>query len=203
MFVCESPLFYVLLISSCYPLQEMSKLTKISKQHPRTWAHLHRRLISTSFNYGCVFSAPTSEFVLNLATTINSNAGYLILALLTTTLFILSLSVKLTTFNRFETVPNIYTVFVRPPSPGKSQAIKIAALLPLNQFIDDKDLVSFLIEKATPSGLFKTLADDNEGFLISQEIYDVLIQLLKTDDSSSGDISLLCELYSGEGASLA
>ena len=177
-----------------------SKVKTISKQHPKTWAQLHKRLIPTAFDYGSVFSPSTSEFVLKKASSINSNAGYLISALLTTTLFVLSLSAKLTTYNGFQTILNIYTIFVGPPSTGKSQAFKAAASFPLNELITDKELIGFLIKKTTPSGLFKKLSSDKQGFLLSPEIYDVLIRLLKTDDGCTGDISLLCELFSGEGA---
>lgn len=179
----------------------MSKLTKISKQHPRTWAQLHRRLITSTFDYGSLFSEPVSQFVRCKATSINSNMGYLLCALLTSTLFVLSMSVQLSTFTGFDSVPNVYTIFVGPPSTGKSQAIKEAASGPLNRLIEDKDLVSFLIETATPSGLFKKVSEDNKGFLLSPEVYDVLFKLLQKDEDASGYAALMCELFSGEGAS--
>ncbi|KAJ8050774.1 hypothetical protein HOLleu_04102 [Holothuria leucospilota] len=154
---------------------------------------------STTFDYECVFSEPVSRFISRKATSINSNMGYLLSALLTSALFVLSMSMQLSTFTGFETVPNI--VFVGPPSTGKSQAIKEAASGPLNRLIEDKDLVSFLIETATPSGLFKKLSEDNKGFLLSPEVYDVLFKLLQKDDDSNGYAALMCELFSGEGAS--
>lgn len=55
-----------------------------------------------------------------------------------------------------------------------------------------------MIEKATPSGLFKKLSCDKQGLLLSPEIYGVLVTVLKTDDETCGNASLLCQLFSGE-----
>ena len=52
------------------------------------------------------------------------------------------------------------------------------------------------------SGLLKTVADNNRGFLLSAEIYDVLFKLLKSDEeNATGDVQALCQLFSREEAS--
>ena len=57
-------------------------------------------------------------------------------------------------------------------------------------------------QKCTSSGLIKTIADNNKGYLLSREIYDVQYKLLKSDEeNATGDVQVLCQLFSGEEAS--
>ena len=59
-----------------------------------------------------------------------------------------------------------------------------------------------VINQTTSSGLVKFIAANNQGFLLSPEVYEVLNKLLKSDeDNASGDIQLLCKMFSGEQAS--
>ncbi|EDO42286.1 predicted protein [Nematostella vectensis] len=59
-----------------------------------------------------------------------------------------------------------------------------------------------VINNTTSSGLVKCLAKNKKGYVLSPEVYEVLNKLLKSDeDNASGDIQLLCKLFSGEPAS--
>jgi len=73
---------------------------------------------------------------------------------------------------------NIYSIFIGPPTTGKSQAIKECAISPMASVTGEADTASPVIQKCTSSGLIKTIADNNRGFLLSAEIYDVLFKLL-------------------------
>lgn len=77
---------------------------------------------------------------------------------------------------------------------------KPSRLVPRDQLMDDKKLISFLIEKATPFGLFNKLSSDKKSFLLSAEIYDVISKLIKTDDGPNNTDSLFCDLFSWEEA---
>ena len=59
-----------------------------------------------------------------------------------------------------------------------------------------------MIQKCTSSGLVKTVAEQEKGFLLSAEIYDILYKLLKSDEeNATGDVQVLCQMFSGEEAS--
>lgn len=63
------------------------------------------------------------------------------------------------------------------------------------------DLNDSIISTATSSGLVKSICKNEKGILLSPEIYDCLNKLLKADEeNASGDIQLLCKLFSGEQA---
>ena len=97
---------------------------------------------------------------------------------------------------------NIYSIFVGPPTAGKSQAIKECAISPMASVTAEADSASPVIQKCTSSGLIKTVADNNRGFLLSAEMYDVLFKLLKSEEeNATGDVQALCQLFSGEEAS--
>ena len=69
----------------------------------------------------------------------------------------------------------------------------------MSSLIDSEDIPNFLLDKATSSGLAKTVADNGKGFVVSPEVFDLLNKLLKSDDeNATGDAQLLCELFSGE-----
>lgn len=81
---------------------------------------------------------------------------------------------------------------------GKSSAIQYAAQEPL----DEIEMSSNIIHKTTSSGLVKFLASNQRGFIISPEVFDVLFKLLKSDeDNGTGDVQLLCKMFSGEKCS--
>ena len=93
-------------------------------------------------------------------------------------------------------------VFVGPPTTGKSQAIKECAVNPMTAVTMENDSSNSVINKCTSSGLVKTIATNQKGYLLSPEIYDVLFKLLKSDEeNATGDVQVLCQLFSGEATS--
>ena len=93
---------------------------------------------------------------------------------------------------------NMYAIFVGYPGTGKSPAVEtmIQSLKNLECICADT-----LISSTTSSGFIKTLAKQHKAFLASPEIYDVLNKILKNDeDNATGDVQLLCKLWSGEGS---
>ena len=68
--------------------------------------------------------------------------------------------------------------------------------------VTENDSSSPVIQKCMSSRLIKTIADNKKGFLLSTEICDVLFKLLKSDEeSATGVVQVLCQLFSGEEAS--
>ncbi|XP_020915082.2 uncharacterized protein LOC110252595 [Exaiptasia diaphana] len=176
-----------------------SKLSKITRQHERTWSQLHKRLIDLDFNFSGVFKENVWEYLSNTATSTSTSIGYLIPCILASTAFIASKKGSLIHHKNHDMPFNLYILFVGPPSTGKSQALKQAATLPMSTIIDNYDITNFLLDKCTSSGLAKTVAENKEGYIVSPEIFDLLNKLLKSDDeNATGDAQLLCELFSGE-----
>ena len=94
------------------------------------------------------------------------------------------------------TTLNLYSVVVGPPTTGKSQAIKECAMDPLS---DNNDLGEFVLEICTTSALVKCISDQKRGVVVSPEVYDVLNRMLKNEEENgSGEVQMLCELFSGE-----
>ncbi|XP_068760519.1 uncharacterized protein [Montipora capricornis] len=80
-------------------------------------------------------------------------------------------------------------------SIGNSSAVQCAAQDPL----EDLELADSIISKTPSSGFSKMLANNKKGFVLSSEIFDILNKLLKSDEeNATGDVQLLCELFSGE-----
>ena len=79
---------------------------------------------------------------------------------------------------------NLYSVFVGPPTTGKIQAIKKCAVSPMFAVFGETDLPNIVTQKCTSSGLIKTVADNNKGYLLPEEIY-VLFKLLKPDEENA------------------
>ncbi|KAK3726241.1 hypothetical protein QZH41_001309 [Actinostola sp. cb2023] len=175
-----------------------SKLSKIARQHENTWSQLHQRLMNLPFQYNELFEENVWEFISKKSDSLSTSVGYLIPCLLATTAFVASTGGLID--NATHKSPfNIYIMFVGPPSTGKSQALKEAALQPVTTLIENEDLPNFLIEKCTSSALAKIVADNGKGFVVSPELFDLLNKLLKSDDeNATGDAQLLCELFSGE-----
>ena len=102
---------------------------------------------------------------------------------------------------------NRWYIFYGPVTPkssfllqntGKSPAIQHAAQDPLD-FIQ---LLDTVITKTTSSGLVKHLAQHKKGIILSPEVFDILNKLMKSDeDNATGDVQLLCKLFSGEHCS--
>lgn len=60
----------------------------------------------------------------------------------------------------------------------------------------------FIISKCTSSGFIKRLATNKKGIFLSPEVFDILNKLFKSDeDNATGDVQLLCKLFSGEKCS--
>ena len=179
----------------------MSKLAKVAKQHERTWAQLNRRLISIPVEYNSLFSPRVSEFVKQKAASLGSCPGYLVPCLLTSTAYVISQNFLVR--NGSQDMPvNLFTVFVGPPETGKSQALKEGALQPMADVRAERDWANTIIEKCTSSALVKSIADNKKAFIVSPEVFEVLNKLLKSDeDNATGDVQVLCELFSGESSS--
>ena len=81
---------------------------------------------------------------------------------------------------------------------GKSSAIQYAAQEPL----ENLDFTDAIISKTTSSGLVKLIANKKKGIILSPEVFDIINKLLKSDeDNATGDVQLLCKLFSGERCS--
>ena len=175
-----------------------SKLSKITKQHEKTWGLLHKRLMEMEFNFQQLFNDNVWEFLQKKAASLSTSVGYLVPCILTSTAFVASTG-SLISHKQHEIPFNLYFISVGPPSTGKSQALKEGANLPISSLIDSEDIPNFLLDKATSSGLAKTVVDNGKGFVVSPEVFDLLNKLLKSDDeNANGDAQLLCELFSGE-----
>ena len=179
----------------------MSKLAKVAKQHDKTWAQLNRRLISLPFDYDSLFTPRVAEFVKNKAASIGSSPGYLVPCLLTTTAYVIAENFLIRCGPQ-EMPSNLFMVFVGPPGTGKSQVLKEGALQPIHDIQTERDLPNTIIEKCTSSALVKTVAEHKKAFVVSPEVFDVVNKLLKSDeDNATGDVQILCELFSGESSS--
>ncbi len=67
---------------------------------------------------------------------------------------------------------------------------------------DNNDLGDFVLERCTTSALVKCISDQKRGVVVSPEVYDVLNRMLKNEEENgSGEVQMLCELFSGERTS--
>ena len=154
-------------------------LAKLRKQPDSTWALLQRRLISIPEPFEKLFPAPVWSLIHSKSNALSTNAGYVSTNLITTTAFLAGTG-SILHIGPQEIPLNIYSIFVGPPTTGESQVIK----------------------QCTSSGLVKTVAEEEKGFLLSAEIYDILYKLLKSDEeNTTGDGQVLCQMFSGEEAS--
>ena len=152
-----------------------------------------------SFNYADMFSPPVFDFLDSKAKSIGSSIGYLVPSMLTATSFLLANSDAHLLDGQHLQPLNLFTMSVGHPGTGKSPAIEV--ILSALREIDciSKDT---LVSSTTSSGLVKTLSKQGKGFIASPELYDILNKLLKNDEeNASGDVQLLCKLWSGESAS--
>lgn len=159
-----------------------------------------RRLISLPFSYEDVFPEDVYNYINNQAVSRSSSIGYMVPCLLVTTAFVAGMNNSLVAISHDHKVPlNLYSMIVGPPTTGKSQALGECALQPMITLRENKDLGNFIVERSTSSGLAKCLVEQKKAFLCSPEVYDVLNKLLKSDEENgTGDVQLLCELFSGE-----
>lgn len=179
----------------------LSKLQKISKQPETTWTDLHQRLLSMPFDYSELLSSDVYQFVRNIATSVSSCEGYFLPCLITTTAFVIGNSSLIR--NAEQTMPiNLFSVVIGPPTTGKSVALNKCCMEPLITLRDNNDMGNFMLERCTSSGMVKCLSEQKKAFVASPEVYDFLHKLLKNDEEkASGEVQLLCELFSGERSS--
>lgn len=166
-----------------------SRLAKLRKQPDATWSLFQKRLISLPDPLENLFPHNVWSFIKQKAASLSTNAGYVATTLITTTAFVAGM--KTTLINGSQEMPlNLYTVFVGPPTTGKSQALKECAVSPMSAVAREQDSSSSVINKCTSSGLVKTIAANEKGYLLSAEIYNVLF-----------NVQVLCQLFSGEQTS--
>ena len=165
-------------------------LTKVARQHERTWTSLQRRVSGMHYSYSSLFPQNVLTFWI----------GYLAPTLLTTTAFILAKNeVTVQTAPNQQQLPNIFSLFVGYPGTGKSASVDHAATTPVLSITKPDE--TLLVGRATSSALIKQIADNGKAYVVSSEIFDALNKLLKSDEeTASGDIQLLCKLFSGERA---
>lgn len=172
-------------------------MIKVARQQEITWTTLHQRIAGLSYQHSSLFGDQVGRFVENKALSLGSSIGYFCPALFTTTAFILANNGATVDCTTHKQLPNLFTMFVGYPGTGKSAAVDHLATTPLVNMADDGS--SPLIGKATSSALVKQLANVGKAYVVSSEIFDVLNKLLKSDEeTASGDVQLLCKLFSGE-----
>ena len=157
------------------------RLAKLRKQPDSTWALLQKRLISIPEPFETLFPVPVWNLNHSKSNALSTNAGYVSTSLITTTAFLAGTG-SILRIGPQEMPLNIYSIFVGPPTTGKSQAIKECALTPTAAVAKENDASGCVIQKCTSSSLFKTVAEQEKGFLLSAEIYDILYKLLKSDE---------------------
>ena len=171
---------------------------RLSRQNESTWASFHQRVANIPYDYSTMFHPPVYEFLRHKANSLGSSLGYLVPSLLTSTAYLLAnKSAHLMIANHLQPI-NLYMMFVGYPGTGKSPAVQ--SVIKSLQNVDCIDAET-LISSTTSSALTKTLSKQGKAFLASPELYDVLNKLLKNDeDNASGDVQLLCKLWSGESS---
>lgn len=178
-----------------------SKQARLARQHENTWADLHRRLIAIPYDYKQLFPANVFQFINKKALSTSSNIGYFVPCLLSTTSFVVGLNSSIS--HNAQSFPcNLYLMVIGPPTTGKSPAMKECSVDPLVLIRDNCDIGNFVIERCTSSALVKVLAEEKKGMVLSPELFDVLNKMLKNDEEhGSGEVQMLCELFSGERTS--
>lgn len=179
----------------------LNPVTKIGRQHEKTWSRMQQRLSAMSFDYGSLMQENLLSFIKHKATSVSSCVGYFIPAILATVSFLLA-KAKATILAMNHVQPtNLYFIFVGYPGTGKSAAVEHACIKPMQKIMED-EIKNCLLDRTTSSGLVKHLSKFGSGFIVSPEVYDVLNKLLKSDDETcSGDAMLMCKLFSGERVS--
>ena len=155
-------------------------ITKIGRQHEKTWSRLQRRLSTLSFDYAKIMPENINNFIKHKATSVNTSIGYLLPTILATISYLLTtISYLLTrakaTISSVNHVQptNLYTIFVGYPGTGKSSAIEHGCLKPMENVLQD-ETKGCLLDRTTSSGLVKHLAKNGTGFIVSPEVSDVL-----------------------------
>ena len=173
-------------------------LTKIGRQHDRTWCRLQKRLSDNSFDYTKIMPENIVSFIKHKAISVNSWIGYFVPTLLATVSYLLAeAKATISTANHVQPT-NLYTIFVGYPGTGKSSAIDHGCIKPIENTLQ-ADVKGCLLDRTTSSGLVKHLSKNGTAFIVSSEVSDVLNKLFKSDEETcSGDTMVLCKLLSGE-----
>ncbi len=184
--------------SSKIEMATSNPMTKIGRQHEKTWSRLQKRLSDHSFDYARIMPENILSFIKHKATSVNSCLGYLLPTILASISYLLSKAkVTVSTVNHTQST-NLYTIFVGYPGTGKSPAIEHGCIKPIEKVLQD-EVKGCLLDRTTSSGLVKHLSNNGTGFIVSPEVSDVLNKLLKSDEETcSGDAMVLCKLFSGE-----
>ena len=174
-------------------------ILRLSRQNEATWTSFHRRVSGIHYNYDQLFPETVFQFLEAKAKSVGSSIGYLVPSLMTATSFLLgNTDAHFLNGNHIQPL-NLYTMSVGHPGTGKSPAIEtvLAALRDIDTISKET-----LVRATTSSGLVKTISKQGKAFVVSPEIFDVLNKLLKNDkENVTGDVQLLCKLWSGESAS--
>ncbi|XP_072030394.1 uncharacterized protein [Amphiura filiformis] len=109
---------------------------KLNSQPDETWALLQKRLIELPMDLTEFVSAEVAEFIELKSTASYTCPGYTLVSLVAVAAFLISLGAEIQTTPGMTTKPVLYSLICGPPTTGKSQALKIAALHPL-QMIED------------------------------------------------------------------
>ena len=178
-----------------------SPLKKINRQNASTWSKLHQRVSTIPFDYAQAMDATVLQFIKNKAKSVGSSVGFLMPAILTAVCYILSTkNVKVKLTEAFSQAVNLYTILVGPPSTAKSPAMKEGVTAPLEEVLENYSKT--VVSNITSSGLTKLLSKEGQCFICSPEVFDILNKFVKGDeDNATGDIQLLCKLFTGEKCS--
>jgi hypothetical protein len=65
-------------------------ITKIGRQHEKTWSRLQRRLSTLSFDYTKIMPENINNFIKHKATSVNTSIGYLWPTILATISYLLT-----------------------------------------------------------------------------------------------------------------
>lgn len=158
----------------------MYSFAKLNKQHKQTWVNCQKWLNKVQFSHQKLF--PRSEvhkFIKNKAVSVGSCKGYFIPSLLTTTAYLLaSDQARVQTLTHNQPL-NVFTICWIP--------WKRWMYLVLSHFLCRIAVVS---------------ANQDKGMILSPEVFDILNKLMKShEDNTTGDIQLLCKLFSSERCS--
>ena len=98
--------------------------SNVSKQAEETWSQLHRRLTKQECNYVQALGPYLKEKMQQKASACATNIGFFTTCLLSTITHLLSYqNIKFNVCDDYEVGMNLYSIFIGPPSTGKSSAV--------------------------------------------------------------------------------
>ncbi len=96
------------------------QIRKIKKQPRKTWCGLRKRLVELVHPFEELFDDPVYLFLVRMATSLSSSVGYVSVSVITTTAFLAARVSKGECLGTAFPL-NLFTIFMGPPSSGKSQ----------------------------------------------------------------------------------